>query len=113
MKAFADTNVFQKLNVFWEEKKKLEKGEKAGLTAVFSFFHTVFRSKSLTRLLEVGLCSKEFTSLQKNCNTITCLEFKPFENTVGKGEFARNEQFLLFPQCFLSILGAVCHFCQI
>ena len=25
---------------------------------------------------------------------------KPFENTVGKGEMARNEQFLLFPQCF-------------
>ena len=23
-----------------------------------------------------------------------------FENTVGKGEIARNEQFLLFPQCF-------------
>ena len=25
---------------------------------------------------------------------------KPFENTVGKGEIARNKQFLLFPQCF-------------
>ena len=23
-----------------------------------------------------------------------------FENNVGKGEIARNEQFLLFPQCF-------------
>ena len=27
---------------------------------------------------------------------------KPFENTMGKGETARTEQFLLFPQCFLS-----------
>ena len=26
--------------------------------------------------------------------------FKRIENTVGKGEIARNEQFLLFPQCF-------------
>ena len=26
-----------------------------------------------------------------------------FENNVGKGENARNEQFLLFPQCFLPI----------
>ena len=26
-----------------------------------------------------------------------------FENTVGKGEIGRNEQFLLFPQCFLLI----------
>ena len=24
-----------------------------------------------------------------------------FENTLGKEEIARNEQFLLFPQCFL------------
>ena len=26
--------------------------------------------------------------------------FKPVENTVGQGEISRNEQFLLFPQCF-------------
>ena len=25
---------------------------------------------------------------------------KPVENAVGKGEIARHEQFLLFPQCF-------------
>ena len=29
-----------------------------------------------------------------------CLQYKSFENIVGKGEIARNEQFLLFPQCF-------------
>ena len=28
------------------------------------------------------------------------------ENTVGKGEIARNEQFLLFPQCFQWICTA-------
>ena len=32
-----------------------------------------------------------------------CLQYKSFENTVGKEEIARNEQFLLFPQCFLPI----------
>ena len=26
--------------------------------------------------------------------------FREIENTVGKGEIARYEQFLLFPQCF-------------
>ena len=26
--------------------------------------------------------------------------FEPVENTVGKGEIARYEQFLLFPRCF-------------
>ena len=34
---------------------------------------------------------------------------KPFENTVGKGEIARNEQFHLFPQCFLPIWITFCH----
>ena len=29
------------------------------------------------------------------------LHYKSLENTVGKGEIARNEQFLFFPQCFL------------
>ena len=28
-----------------------------------------------------------------------------FENTVGKGEIARNEQFLFFPQCFFYPYG--------
>ena len=32
-----------------------------------------------------------------------CLQYKSFENSVGKGEIARNEQFLLFPECFLTI----------
>ena len=32
------------------------------------------------------------------------LQDKSIENTVGKGEIARNKQFLLFPQCFLAIL---------
>ena len=38
---------------------------------------------------------------------------KPFENTVGKGEIACNEQFLLFPQCFLPVWITFCHFRQI
>ena len=29
---------------------------------------------------------------------------KTVENTMGKGEIARNEQFLLFPQCFQKTL---------
>ena len=33
---------------------------------------------------------------------MTPLGNKPFENTIGKGEIAHDEQFLLFPHCFLS-----------
>ena len=29
------------------------------------------------------------------------------ENIAGKGEIARNEQFLLFPQCFLKQLSVL------
>ena len=43
----------------------------------------------------------------------TCLQYKSFENAVGKGEIARNEQFLLFPQCFLLMWRTVCHFHRI
>ena len=32
------------------------------------------------------------------------LQYKSFENDVGKGEIACNKKFLLFPQCFLPIL---------
>ena len=43
----------------------------------------------------------------------TPLENKCFENTVGKGEIARNEQFLLFPQFFLPVWRTFCYFLQI
>ena len=36
-----------------------------------------------------------------------------FENTVRKGEIAHNEQFLLFPQCFLPFQKTLCHFYKI
>ena len=42
-----------------------------------------------------------------------CLQYKSFETTAEKGEIARNEQFLLFPQCFLLIWGTFCHCHQI
>ena len=36
-----------------------------------------------------------------------------FENTVGKGEIALNEQFLLYPHCFLPVKRTFCDFHQI
>ena len=50
--------------------------------------------------------------LRKQALVFTCLRNKSFENTVGKGEIARNEQFLLFPPCFLSVQRAFCHLQQ-
>ena len=42
----------------------------------------------------------------------TCLQYKSFENTVGKGEIAHNKKFLLFPHCFLPVWRTFCHFHQ-
>ena len=30
-----------------------------------------------------------------------CMQYKSFENFLGKGEIARDEQYLIFPHCFL------------
>ena len=56
------------------------------------------------------LSSEEHLTLSQ---TSPCLQYKSFENTVGKGEIARNEQFLLFPLCFLPVGRTLCHFHQI
>ena len=36
-----------------------------------------------------------------------CPQNKSFENTSGKGEIALNEQFILFPRCFLLVQRAL------
>ena len=51
--------------------------------------------------------------MPKQALVFTCLQYKSFENTMGKGEIARNEQFLLFSQCFLSFYRTFLRFHQI
>ena len=48
--------------------------------------------------------------IPKEALVFTCL---PFENTVGKGEIARNEQFLLIPQYFQPFWRTLCHVLKI
>ena len=52
-------------------------------------------------------------TLSQQALVFTYLRYKSLENTVGKGEIARNEQFHLFPQYFLPIWRDFCHFHQI
>ena len=56
--------------------------------------------------LSLYYTNTDFDSLPfpKQALVFTCLQYKSFENFVGKGEIARNEQFLLFPQCFFALL---------
>ena len=41
----------------------------------------------------------------KQALVFMCLQCKYFENAVGKGDIAHNEQFLLFPQYLLAVWG--------
>ena len=45
----------------------------------------------------------KLNSLTTQSRLLVTLKKKPFENNVGKGENACNQNFLLFPQCFLPI----------
>ena len=62
---------------------------------------SVWRHKPITRR-QILDCSKlkEFADDNFKFDENGSKLFKRVENTVGKGEIARYEQFLLFPQCF-------------
>ena len=75
--------------VFGEFEKYSGKG-KMLVTSIFSFSHV---SKS-------HLC-QGLISFTPYILILTHKKQRVFENIVGKGEIARKEQFLLFPQCFL------------
>ena len=70
---------------------------------IFSLYITLFI---------VNIVNIFWITLSQTRAGLTCLQYKSFENTVGKGEIARNEQFLLFPQCFLPIWRTFCYFLQ-
>ena len=66
-----------------------------------------------TRLKTRSTGSRYFNPVPKQALVFTCLHNNSFENTVGKEEIARNEQFLLFPQCFLLVCRTFCHLHQV
>ena len=51
-----------------------------------------------------------FNPFPKQALVFTCLQYKSFENTAGKGEIAHNKQFLLFAQCSLPVWKTFCQF---
>ena len=87
---------FQTLQNGRELPKQVEK-EKLLITSNFSFSHSVFKGVIVWEWVNLGFFVDPFS---KQSLVFTFLQYKSFENSVGKGENARNEQFLLFPQCF-------------
>ena len=64
-----------------------------------SFFHTVLNSVPYDRFSDsshLNEIADDNFKFDENGRKFS----KRVENTVGKGEIARYEQFLLFPQCF-------------
>ena len=111
------------LKTLWEKEKLL-------VMSNFSFSYIVFLTlwrtfchldkcknchlQTLSSLEESKICRLgKGLPFPKQALVFACLQYKSFENTVGKGEIARNEQFLLFPQCFLPISRTFYHFHQI
>ena len=85
----------------------VEKMRNCLLRAISPFPHSVFKRLVLQTHKNKGLFGKGLT----HSHTMTPSDTP--ENTVGKGEIAHNEQFLLFPQCFLPVWITFCHFRQI
>ena len=82
------------------------------------FFFSETKSYNLNGFVDNVVVEEEY--IEKKNNLVpykpwffTCLQYKSFKNTVGKGQIARNEQFLLFPQCFLPVWRTFCRFNQI
>ena len=76
----------------------------------------LFNSFPDDKILDWSKLKQIADNILTHSHTVTpfdALGNKPFENTVGKGEIARNEQFLLFQLCFLPVWITFLHFLQI
>ena len=84
--------------------------EEMMVNSLTSFSYNVFKSFRLFRSFRLGLCGKYHSLTHYQTTNFADDNFKFHkngrklskwvENTVGKGEIARYEQFLLFQQCF-------------
>ena len=90
MAHYTRLNFFPRVS-FGTLKKTVGKKRKCWLQVFFLLFAQCFLQLFCLGVLTLFQTSPVFT----------CLLYNSFEKTVGKGEIARSEQFLLFPQCFL------------
>ena len=116
LKAFADNkikfNATEKLKFLLERVENTGKRKKCWLPA-FSPFPTMFSKEFLYSVVKSGLCGKELTL----CQTSPGFYLSPvqvfWKHCGKKRRNWFNEQFLLFPQCFLPFQRTFCHFYQI
>ena len=104
----------------FNDPKKEAFWKHCGETSIFSFFprflpipkHFSFSfSFNLLLAIAFNIDLSRILSFPKQSLIFTCLQYKFFENTVGKGDIARNQKFLFFQQYFLPL--SLCHFYKI
>ena len=77
-----------------------------GLTQISLQSHRLLFLHASAEMGAYNMPGKKFTSTGSR----TYNQYKSFENSVRKGEIARDEQFLLFPHCFQSFQRTFYHF---
>ena len=87
------------------------KGENADYQK-FLIFPQCFQEGLCFKVVNSLDCAETSSSLPKQPLVFTCLQDKSFEITVGKGEIAHNEQFLL-SMVLSTHLGTFFYFHQI
>ena len=85
-------------NKFWGSFRKIWGSKPSKFKGTMGSWKTLGLSLKVVEILH---CVVKSYSFPKQSLVFTCLHYKSFESTVGKGEIARYEQFLLFPQCSL------------
>ena len=83
----------------WEEKGNSVKNTLSPSSTLFSVPHILVSPYPKGQILDFSEI-KEFADDNFKFDENGRKFFKRLENTVEKGEIARYEQFLLFPQCF-------------
>ena len=103
LKAFAEDNfsVAQMVHFFFDRQKNIveKKRKNAGYQHFLLFTQCFFNPLPDDKILDWSKLKQSADDSFKF--DVNSRKFsKLVENTVGKGEIARYEQFLLFPQCF-------------
>ena len=114
LKAFADDKikVAEKLKFVLDKVENIAgRGENTGYKH-FLLFPQCFQEYyfGVVKSRDYVVMSEPFP---KQALVFMCLQYRSFENTVGKGEIAHDVKFLLFPQCFQALERTFCHFHQI
>ena len=93
----------ERVNTFAKKMRKVfetadvEKGENA---SPFYICIKVYLVAFLMEVIKTKCCHENDSLFTPQILVLTHQQQTTFENIVGKGEIARNEQFLFLPQCF-------------